>query len=328
MAAADVPRLTVGLPVYNGELYLSEALDSILSQTYTNFEVIISDNASTDSTQDISLRYVAKDSRVHYRRNIENVGAAKNYNLLVDLARGEYFRWASHDDMCERRLFELAVAELDACPNAVLAYPLTMIIDERGAPVRLHPDRLDLRQKRPSARFAAFHRVYRRLYPCNPVFGVIRTEVLRRTGRIGRYVASDMILLGELSLYGQFHELRSTYFFRRDHPGTSVRAYPRLQARTAWFDPAEQGKYHPLRWRWEWEYLAAIGRAPISPLEKTLCLQKVAEFGIRNSERLLSELMHGGVWTLKSAFAGRRAPVADDQAGAGASGKPSSGPAR
>ena len=98
---ADRPRVSIGLPVYNGENFLEFALDSILGQTFQDFELIISDNASTDATESICRRYAAKDSRIRYYRNPNNQGAAQNYNRVFALARGEYFKWAAHDDVCK-----------------------------------------------------------------------------------------------------------------------------------------------------------------------------------------------------------------------------------
>ena len=98
--SSDEVKVTIGIPVYNGEDFLEKAVDSLLSQTYEDFELIISDNASTDRTEEICRRYAAQDPRVKYVRNTENLGAAKNYNQLVDMAKGEYFKWAAHDDIC------------------------------------------------------------------------------------------------------------------------------------------------------------------------------------------------------------------------------------
>src|ERR1700743_3284119 len=99
-----VPRLTIGLPVYNGEKYLAEAIAALLGQTYKDFELIISDNASPDGTADICQRYVQLDSRVRYIRQPKNIGLAPNHNVLVEQARGELFKWAANDDLYAREL--------------------------------------------------------------------------------------------------------------------------------------------------------------------------------------------------------------------------------
>ena len=126
------PRLSIGLPVYNGENYLAESLDALLGQTYEDFELIISDNASTDGTADICHSYAKQDSRIRYIRQRQNIGCAPNHNYLVDEARGELFKWASDDDLYARDMIRLCVEALDEKPDVVLAHPWTAFIDSSG----------------------------------------------------------------------------------------------------------------------------------------------------------------------------------------------------
>src|SRR3989442_255266 len=126
------PRVSVGMPVYNGERYLAEAVDSLLAQTYEDFELIICDNASTDRTGEIARSYAARDTRVRYARNEKNLGAGGNFRRAVALASGEYFRWAASDDVCAPQSLARCVEVLDQEPAAVLAYPSTRFIDEHG----------------------------------------------------------------------------------------------------------------------------------------------------------------------------------------------------
>ncbi len=126
------PRVSVGLAVYNGENYLREAIDSILAQTFTDFELILSDNASTDKTQEICLEYAAKDKRIRYYRNDQNIGGIRNQIRTVELSRGEYYKLAAHDDVCAPDFLEKCVEVLDRDPSVVLCYPKTKIIDENG----------------------------------------------------------------------------------------------------------------------------------------------------------------------------------------------------
>src|SRR5688572_28337892 len=97
------PLVSIGLPVYNGERFLSEALDSLLGQTLADFELIVSDNASTDRTAEICLAYAARDARVRYVRQQTNIGAIRNWNFVARQARGQYFKWASANDFCDSR---------------------------------------------------------------------------------------------------------------------------------------------------------------------------------------------------------------------------------
>ncbi len=300
MTVRLAPRVTVGLPVYNGERYLAAAIESLLSQTFADFELVISDNGSTDTTADICQRYSQCDPRIRYFRKSRNEGAARNYNFTVEQARGDYFKWAAHDDLCAPQLLERCVAILDAHPEVVLVYPQTMTIDAAGERIALHPDLLDLRASQPHARYRAFHYLYRRPHTCNPVFGVIRTPVLRETAKIGNYVSSDMVLLGELALRGQICEIPEPLFFRRDHPATSVRAYPRLQSRAAWFDPSKEGKFEALRWRWFREYVAAITRAPMSTGERLRCYAELRIWLRWNAGHLSKDLVKRFVRPLSS----------------------------
>ena len=126
------PHVSVGMPVYNGERYIAQAIESILSQTFPDFELIICDNASTDATEGMCLEYAAEDPRVRYYRNDRNRGAAWNHNRVVELARGEYFRWQCHDDYCDATLLERCLAVLHGDPSVVLCYPQFVRVDEQG----------------------------------------------------------------------------------------------------------------------------------------------------------------------------------------------------
>ena len=123
------PRLTVGLPVYNGAALLAESIEALLGQTYEDFELIISDNASTDGTAEICRFYEKQDSRVRYFRQPRNLGSAANHNFVADQARGELFKWASHDDLYARELLTRCVDALDEHPEVVLAHSWTAMID-------------------------------------------------------------------------------------------------------------------------------------------------------------------------------------------------------
>lgn len=163
-----------------------EQIDSLLKQTYTNFELIISDNCSTDSTEAICRRYAAQDARIRYYRSEKNRGAAWNYNHVFALATGEYLKWAAHDDLCAPELLDRCVAVLDQNPDVVLAFARTKAIDAQGAVI----DEYDAKPNGISAS------IYRRFYefvviphPCVSVFGVMRTAVLAKTKLIGRYTS-------------------------------------------------------------------------------------------------------------------------------------------
>src|SRR5262245_60272429 len=128
--AKNKPRVSIGLPVYNGARYLAEALDSLLVQTYENFELIICDNASTDHTEEICRAYANQDKRILYIRNKTNIGASRNYMHTFERASTEYFRWATYDDTSDPDLLTRCIEVLDQESTVVLAYPRTVLINE------------------------------------------------------------------------------------------------------------------------------------------------------------------------------------------------------
>jgi glycosyltransferase involved in cell wall biosynthesis len=271
VSPGPVPRLTVGLPVYNGERYLAEALDALLGQSFRDFELIISDNASTDRTEQICRRYLARDKRIRYFRQPVNLGAAPNHNFVVEQARGEYFKWASHDDLYHRDLLRRCVEVLDAHPEVVLCHAWAAFIDTEGAVVHRVDYRLATDSPSAPRRFADMLFVQ----GGDDVYGVMRTDVLRRTPLHGSYHHAERTLVTELGLYGPFHQVPEVLYFRRDHPGRAERARPSRRARAANFDPRRANRLrHPalrLLVEYVWGYVAGIQRAPLSPLDRLRC---------------------------------------------------------
>lgn len=259
--------VSIGMPVYNGENYIVHALDSILAQTFEDFEVVICDNASTDATERICLDYAANDRRIRYHRNDTNLGAAVNYNRTFALSSGIYFKWAAHDDVCAPTFFERCVEILDADPSVVLSHPRTIIIDADGRPFLNYLVELNTGDVRPHVRFGE---MVRREHWCYPVFGVFRTEVLAKTTLIAGYTDSDRVLLAETCLWGRVVQIPEVLFLRREHAQTSTRAIARDQDRMQWFDPTHTGREHYL-WLKLRGYLDAIGHAPIGAQERVMC---------------------------------------------------------
>jgi len=266
----NLPYVSIGLPVYNGERFLTQALDSLLAQTFENFELIISDNASTDRTQEICKDYAVKDRRIRYYRNDQNLGAARNYNRVFELSSGKYFKWAAHNDLCAPVLIERCVEVLDSEPSVVICYARTSIIDEHGRHQRDHDDLMDLRSPNPHERFRDY--LFRRAGMCNAIFGVIRVSELRKTPLIGSYISSDKVLLGELVLRGRTYELPERLFYRRLHSEEEDwRNLPR-SALAAWYDPANRQKFEwPMESRRLLGYIDCIRRVPLSWQERTWC---------------------------------------------------------
>lgn len=218
--AKSIPKISVGMPVYNGELYLSSAIESVLDQTLGDFELIIADNASTDGTEAICREYARRDSRIRYIRNEVNVGAAGNYNLLFERARARYFRWFNADDLSSPRLHELCFEALEANPGASMAYGKTDIIDSDGGLIEHYEDRLNLRQPSALDRFKTFFEV---VGQTNAIYGLMRSSAVARTNLMGKgtFPAADTNLMAELVLLGTVVEVPETLFFRRMHEQAS-----------------------------------------------------------------------------------------------------------
>jgi glycosyltransferase involved in cell wall biosynthesis len=286
---SSLPRVSIGLPVFNGERFVAEALDSLLAQSFADFEIIISDNASTDATEEICRARAHRDARVHYSRLDANLGAAANFNRVFDAARGQYFKWAAHDDLIAPTWLARSVEVLDEDPSAVLCRSCVSTIDENGVLVR-HDDRglPNVSDERAPVRFRDLVLID---HMCNDVFGLIRSSALRRTRRLGGYIASDRVLLAELGLLGRFRTIPEPLFFIREHPGRSVNALP-FHQRASWYDPAgSRGPVFP-HWRFYGEYIALVGRADLGRSDRRACYGHLCRWPWTNMNwaRLVSDV--------------------------------------
>jgi glycosyltransferase involved in cell wall biosynthesis len=269
--APTVPKISIGLPVYNGENYLRLALDSILRQDYSDFELIISDNASTDATQDICREYAAKDRRIRYYRNETNNGASANFNCLVKLARGEYFKWAAHDDLHLQGFLGRCVEVIEHAPaTVVLVTPKAEAIDANGDFLYKLVESLDTRHPQPHRRVGD---VLRSVLWAPAQFGLFRADALRKTRLIQPFAATDYVFLVEVAMIGEIWELPETLFQRRKHPGISTMANMKPHDLRAWFDPSQRGlkNFVPPRLRLGLEFFRAIARSQLPLRECLLC---------------------------------------------------------
>lgn len=285
------PVVTVGMPVYNGERYLAQALDSFLEQTFADFELVVTDNASTDRSADIARSYAARDPRIRYLRNDRNLGAAANYNRAFSEARGRYFKWAAHDDACQPGYLEQCLAVLEADPSLAGCYSAAVFIDEGGEVIGLEDEPLDYASERPSERLRRWV-IEKDEGWCHPVTGVIRSDVLARTRLIAPFAGSDVTLVAELLLHGGIARTPERLFYRRDHSGRSVEANRSMESRTEWFDTsAPRGRAYMPWWRLGVEFSRAVARVPMSPLEKCACAAIMTKWFARTRGRLTRELM-------------------------------------
>jgi glycosyltransferase involved in cell wall biosynthesis len=269
------PTVSIGLPVYNGANFLRASINSILAQEYSDWELIITDNASTDETEAICREYAARDSRVQYVRNETNIGASGNYNKCFDLARGTYFKWQAHDDECHPSMLGRCIEYLDAAPSHVtMVYPLGELIDGSGKTITPVLDHIESHDSRPHRRLA---RVLWDLNMCDPVFGMFRSDYLRRTQLIGPFFGADYVLLGELAMLGEIHELPEVLFRLRAHEKRSVKANAKKSDLAAWYDP-KLGKKRLVLGNWDrmaWEMFKSAKGFPLPFGEKLKCCATV-----------------------------------------------------
>jgi glycosyltransferase involved in cell wall biosynthesis len=289
------PRVSIGMPVFNGEKYLKEALDSILAQTYQDFELIISDNASTDHTQEICLGYAANDDRILYYRNKKNLGAPKNYNRAFELSSGEYFKWAAFDDVLAPEFLEKCVDVLDGNPSIIGCYCKTGKIDQNGSFLGYYNEGLlkKIDSPKPHERFRDLLGMY---YLTTPFQGVYRRQLFAQSQLHGSYIGADRNLVAELSLMGRIYEIPECLFFFRQHPDSYTSMFygkvrkntlDRLRKETAWWFQ-KGGSYFP-HWTNCIEYFKSVNRVQLKLSERLLCYLQIFDWFLRQGRRFLAK---------------------------------------
>jgi glycosyltransferase involved in cell wall biosynthesis len=248
------PRLSIGIPVYNGERFLEELLINLLNQTFKDFEIVICDNASTDRTEELCLSYARGEPRIRYYRNKQNLGAHPNFNKVYALSTAPLFKWAAHDDLYEPSFLSRCIQILDANPDVVVAHSDCVFADELRRPFTataadayIDPrsgsifklDPAGLVEGRSATR--RFWNVLFRMQCGTQIFGVIRREALARTGLVRDFYGADKLILAELALLGRFAQIREKLFIKRWSNSTD-NAYSLRLRQLAAFSSAPFGK--------------------------------------------------------------------------------------
>lgn len=224
-------KVTLSLPVFNGSKYIANAVESILGQTFGDFKLVVTDNASEDDTVEIVSSYVRMDRRVTLIRNRENIGAAANYNLGFTQGSGKYFKWCAHDDHLSPNYLEACIALLDANPDAAVAYGLTSQITPGNELLPVPAEETpSIDGDDPAVRF---RQVIALAKTCFPIFGVFRRDLLARSTLHRPYYGSDRALLAEMAILGKFHRVEQAVFYNREHEERSINIDDKLQ-RSAW----------------------------------------------------------------------------------------------
>lgn len=302
------PRLRIGVPVYNGGTAgFAEMIESLLVQTFTDFEIFIVDNCSTDDTADIAQGFAARDPRVHYYKNAKNIGAYPNFNRAFELASGSpYFKWAAHDDLYRPEFLEKCVEVLDREPDVVLAHTMVDVVDEtEGHLLGQHPDykfgRLETEvdeRGRPVWVMGPLHLVesedpvtrydelLNRMIACFPLFAVMRTSALRGIS-MRPYLGSDRTLLAELALKGRWRQVDERLYTNRYHKSVT-RLLP-IKQQNLWIGGLGKG-LSPQRQQ-QIDLLRAPFRARLTAAECWGCFTVAARhFARRESGRVLRRL--------------------------------------
>lgn len=305
------PKLSIGLPVYNGENYLSEALDSLLEQTFGDFELIVSDNASTDGTEEIARQYAARDERVRFFRQPVNRGAGWNFSETFRLARGEYFKWAAHDDLCAADFLRRCIERLDEDPSLVLCFSRSAVIDScgelvpdnaAGGPAHVNFQGISAAGEARRVALCESPRAHERylgvlVYSqrCYEVFGVVRSSAMRRTGLHRPYSGGEKVFLAELSLLGRFAEIEEALFYSRWHD-RRFSANSSAVAQALHMNPSAPRRFAwPRQLRSTQGYFNVLWTSPLSPVERGRCLWAFAQYLLQLGKwkRALSEAVTG-----------------------------------
>jgi glycosyltransferase involved in cell wall biosynthesis len=289
------PRVSIGMPVYNREKYVAASIEAHLNQTYGDFELVLTDNCSTDRSEEICRDYAAKDSRIRYYQNPRNLGAAGNYRRCFELATGEFFRWTPSDDLVSLNLLERAVHILDEDPSVFVAYPRTKLIDAEGNITGDFDEHLHLMDEQASKRWIG---VQQNIRLGNLHYGLNRADKFRKTGLMRNYNGGDFPLIAEMALYGKFYEIPDAFFYRRMHEEASS-AMKNSADIMAFYDPKKRAKLFLYNWVHLGANLNSVRRAPISMKEKLKIVGFQARSLVWSRREYLRELAGAVTYTVR-----------------------------
>lgn len=233
------PRLSIGVPVYNGADFIHEAITSHLEQDFGDFELVVSDNCSDDATPDIVNELAKADPRITYSRNDENIGGPANFNRLFRLTSAPLFRWAAADDRIEPGYLSSVIAMMDDDPSIVIGHSQSLLIDPKSEPmlemaqgwlggdgymeaIKLNPPEGDERfhSPHPHQRIdAVINNNHRNFY----IFGIMRRATMMQTRLHGAFYGGDRTLLVEMAMRGTFRKVDDALFASRSHAKNSGR---------------------------------------------------------------------------------------------------------
>jgi len=286
VTVGHVPLLTVGMPTFNAQQTIRASIDSLLGQSFADFELVISDNASTDGTWAIVEDYMRRDARVRGIRQARNIGANANYSAVFLEARGRYFKWASSNDVCAVDFVRACIECLEADPDVVLAAPRTCLFDSDVEHCTKYGKDIACMQSSPADRFI---HAGSRLALNNVMNGVVRLDALRRTRLIEHYPGADVVLIGHLALLGKIALLDEHLFFRRMDATTATRMMSEAAVLRHHY-PSETWRSRLPSWRLALGWLRVAMGAPISAPEKWRAIRWVLRMTYWNRAHMAQDL--------------------------------------
>lgn len=212
------PLVSIGLAVRNGQDYLCESLDSLLGQTYKNFELIISDNVSDDDTHKICEEYVRKDYRIRYIRQKENIGGYRNYDFLKNEAKGEYFMWTTHDDKWDKNFIEKCLAKLKEDSGAIVAFANWDAFFNSGERIHHPPEQYFSFEKDIYTRLKSYILLRSSQGKIEMIYGLWKKNALKNMYSATEFYSDDNFMF-KMSFEGPFIFINEILFFKRASSG-------------------------------------------------------------------------------------------------------------
>lgn len=283
------PKVSIALPVFNGAGSVGKTIQTILDQTFTDFELIICDNASTDDTAEICKSFAEKDSRIRYVRNETNIGAIPNFNKAFGLATGEYFKWVGHDDWYDPDTMKECVEALDSNPDFVLCYWLETMTDIEGEVLReySYEQRFRVDSEDPRTRFRQWTWSFRNGSKGDPIYGMFRRSVASKTRLIQPIYHGHFMMLSEMALLGPWITLNKRCSYRVYN---NVRTTPRKVF--AWMNKGHHAEDVPRsfpHWRVIKESCSIVRRADsLSKFDKMRLWADILRFEATDNSRGLA----------------------------------------
>jgi len=279
--------ISIGVPVFNGEKFIANALDSLINQTYPDFEIIISDNASTDSTQDICRKYEKSDPRIKYYRSDTNKGAAWNFNNTFYLANCDYFKWAAHDDILHPEFLSRCINVLNQNSDIVLCFTKSIFIDQYSNIIKKIEDNKYFWNYPFNKLFLHYNCAN---YINTEIFGLIRSDALSKTRLIDGFSGSDFILLAELALHGSFYQVQEFLFYHREHNHRSVYSANSPEAYYNWYDSTMDKKIVIPKLHRLYESVISLKRQQVPIVKKVKCFLELPLAIKRNRSKYYREV--------------------------------------